>query len=103
MDELVRSAALALCKGACCHVHTRAPCLGLATPPLTGAAQLRLLSACRMGISRCAGVRLRARAQAYSLGGENMHYGTPVNPACPDRVPGGSSSGSAVRGRPRTD
>jgi len=46
-------------------------------------------------------VRLRGRAQAYSLGGENMHYGTPVNPTCPDRVPGGSSSGSAVRGRPR--
>jgi len=33
---------------------------------------------------------------AYSLNGENMHYGTPTNPACPDRIPGGSSSGSAV-------
>ena len=33
---------------------------------------------------------------AYSLNGENMHYGTPENPAAPDRVPGGSSSGSAV-------
>ena len=32
----------------------------------------------------------------YSLNGENMHYGTPVNPAAPDRIPGGSSSGSAV-------
>jgi len=32
---------------------------------------------------------------AYSLQGENVHYGTPVNPAAPDRVPGGSSSGSA--------
>ena len=32
-----------------------------------------------------------------SLGilGENAFYGTPVNPAAPDRVPGGSSSGSA--------
>ena len=27
--------------------------------------------------------------------GENAHYGTPVNPRGPDRVPGGSSSGSA--------
>lgn len=27
--------------------------------------------------------------------GVNAHYGTPVNPAAPDRVPGGSSSGSA--------
>ena len=26
--------------------------------------------------------------------GENAHYGTPVNPRAPDRVPGGSSSGS---------
>ena len=27
--------------------------------------------------------------------GENMHYGTPVNPRAPECVPGGSSSGSA--------
>jgi amidase len=27
--------------------------------------------------------------------GENAHYGTPVNPRAPERVPGGSSSGSA--------
>ena len=33
---------------------------------------------------------------AFSLEGVNVHYGTPVNPACPDRIPGGSSSGSAV-------
>lgn len=33
---------------------------------------------------------------AYSINGENFHYGTPVNPVSPDRVPGGSSSGSAV-------
>ena len=33
-----------------------------------------------------------------SLGilGENAHDGTPANPAAPDRVPGGSSSGSAA-------
>ena len=28
--------------------------------------------------------------------GENAHYGTPVNTRAPDRVPGGSSSGSAA-------
>ncbi|MBC8088152.1 MAG: amidase [Phycisphaerae bacterium] len=33
---------------------------------------------------------------AFSLSGENAHYGTPVNPAAPGRVPGGSSSGSAA-------
>ncbi|MBI1774526.1 MAG: amidase [Proteobacteria bacterium] len=32
---------------------------------------------------------------AFSLNGENHHYGTPINPAAPLRVPGGSSSGSA--------
>jgi amidase len=32
---------------------------------------------------------------AFSLEGVNAHYGTPLNPACPDRIPGGSSSGSA--------
>ena len=33
---------------------------------------------------------------AFSLEGENEHYGTPINPRCPERLPGGSSSGSAV-------
>ncbi len=32
---------------------------------------------------------------AYSLNGKNAHFGTPVNAAAPDRIPGGSSSGSA--------
>jgi amidase len=32
---------------------------------------------------------------AFSLLGQNHFYGTPLNPHAPDRVPGGSSSGSA--------
>ncbi len=32
----------------------------------------------------------------YSLSGENVHYGTPVNVNAPGRIPGGSSSGSAA-------
>lgn len=32
----------------------------------------------------------------YSLAGVNAHHGTPHNPAAPGRLPGGSSSGSAV-------
>lgn len=32
----------------------------------------------------------------FSLNGENIHYGTPVNPIDMNRIPGGSSSGSAV-------
>ena len=31
----------------------------------------------------------------YSVAGANAHYGTPVNPRAPGRLPGGSSSGSA--------
>lgn len=33
---------------------------------------------------------------AYSLLGINHHFGTPLNSAAPDRIPGGSSSGSAA-------
>ncbi|TDF94474.1 amidase [Paenibacillus piri] len=32
----------------------------------------------------------------FSLNGENEHYGTPINPKAHGRIPGGSSSGSAV-------
>jgi amidase len=32
----------------------------------------------------------------YSLNGENVHYGAPVNPNAMGRIPGGSSSGSAA-------
>lgn len=32
---------------------------------------------------------------AFGLDGENFFFGTPLNPKAPDRVPGGSSSGSA--------
>jgi amidase len=45
-----------------------------------------------------AGADMRGRTLtdelAYSLTGENVHYGTPVNPRDPERVPGGSSNGS---------
>ncbi|KAB1206893.1 Outer envelope protein 64, mitochondrial [Morella rubra] len=33
---------------------------------------------------------------AFGITGENMHYGTPINPQMPSCIPGGSSSGSAV-------
>jgi amidase len=31
----------------------------------------------------------------FSVAGANAHYGTPINPRAPGRIPGGSSSGSA--------
>lgn len=47
-----------------------------------------------------AGVRIIGKTHtdemAFSLNGENVHYGTPTNPKAPGRIPGGSSSGSAV-------
>src|SRR3712207_6044678 len=35
---------------------------------------------------------------AFSLNGRNAHFGTPVNGGAPERIPGGSSSGSASAG-----
>lgn len=47
-----------------------------------------------------AGAELVGKTQtdelAYSLNGLNIHYGAPLNPISPERLPGGSSSGSAV-------
>jgi len=47
-----------------------------------------------------AGANLRGKTKtvelAYGLTGENVWYGTPNNPAAPDRFPGGSSCGSAA-------
>ncbi|HEY9422256.1 MAG TPA: amidase [Thermoanaerobaculia bacterium] len=33
---------------------------------------------------------------AFSMSGKNSHFGTPVNGGAPDRIPGGSSAGSAA-------
>ena len=47
-----------------------------------------------------AGARLVGRTimdeMAYSLSGQNPHYGTPTNPNAPGRLAGGSSCGSAA-------
>ena len=47
-----------------------------------------------------AGARLAGKTitdeLAFSLSGKNIHYGTPLNAAAPERIPGGSSSGSAA-------
>jgi amidase len=44
--------------------------------------------------ARCVGTTI-CDELAFSLLGENHFYGTPLNAHAPDRVPGGSSSGSA--------
>ncbi len=56
-------------------------------------------AACLAG-ARAAGARMVGRTNLHELAlgvtGVNQWYGTPVNPLDPSRVPGGSSSGSAV-------
>lgn len=44
--------------------------------------------------ARCVGKTVSDEL-AFSLLGQNHFYGTPLNPQAPDRLPGGSSSGSA--------
>jgi amidase len=50
--------------------------------------------------ARAAGARIVGKANLHELcfgtGGLNPWFGDPVNPIAPDRLPGGSSSGSAV-------
>lgn len=62
-----------------------------AVPEQTSPVVMQLLSA---------GAELIGKTQtdelAYSLNGLNIHYGAPTNPRSPERLPGGSSSGSAV-------
>ncbi len=56
-------------------------------------------AACLAG-ARAAGARIVGKANLHELcfgsTGVNPHYGTPLNPLDPRRIPGGSSSGSAV-------
>ncbi|HSD22756.1 MAG TPA: amidase [Solirubrobacterales bacterium] len=61
-------------------------------------------NAAAVGVLTDAGASLAGKGQcaelAFSLSGDNVHFGMPANPAAPDRDPGGSTSGpaSAVAG-----
>jgi amidase len=61
-------------------------------------------SAAAVTMLTAAGTALAGKGQcaelAFSLSGDNSHFGMPTNPAAPDRDPGGSTSGpaSAVAG-----
>ncbi|QDZ22024.1 amidase [Chloropicon primus] len=60
-------------------------------PATTNAAVVQTLLGCGASIVG----RTHMDELAWSLFGENHHFGTPPNPAAPGAVPGGSSSGSA--------
>ncbi|WP_415229123.1 amidase [Psychromonas sp.] len=66
----------------------------LATHKIAAHSSELILGLLKQGAS-CVG-RVQSDELAYSLNGQNIHYGTPLNPIAPDCLPGGSSSGSAV-------
>jgi Asp-tRNA(Asn)/Glu-tRNA(Gln) amidotransferase A subunit family amidase len=63
-----------------------------AEPEPRHAVALQRLLAAGAGVAGIA----RTDQLAYSLAGTNEHYGAPPNPAVPEAIPGGSTSGSAA-------
>jgi len=70
------------------------------SPAVADGAEPAAVDASCLAGARAAGARIVGKANLHELcfgsSGVNPHYGTPVNPIDPRRVPGGSSSGSAV-------
>ena len=72
---------------------------GRGNPDYLAQSEIAMVSASCVDALLSAGASLHGKTVtdefAFSLEGTNAHYGTPLNPVCPDRIPGGSSSGSA--------
>lgn len=70
------------------------------SPVVAASAEPALADAPCLELARAAGARIVGKANLHELcfgsSGVNPHYGTPVNPIDARRIPGGSSSGSAV-------
>ena len=70
------------------------------SPVLAESAEPAGADAVCLAVARAAGARIVGKANLHELcfgaTGVNPHYGTPTNPIDPRRIPGGSSSGSAV-------
>jgi amidase len=69
-------------------------------PLLRSQSEVKAASAPAVSMLLGAGARFVGKTHtdefAYSMNGENPHYGTPLNVRAPGRIPGGSSSGSAA-------
>ncbi|WP_404429947.1 DUF3225 domain-containing protein [Microbacterium lacus] len=74
--------------------------IGAGNPTYLAAAPVEPATAPAVAVLLEAGAALRGIARtdefAYSIAGENTHYGTPPNGAVPGALPGGSSSGPAT-------
>lgn len=70
------------------------------SPVVAAQAEPAIVDAACLSGARDGGARIVGKTNLHELcfgsSGVNPHYGTPVNPIDPRRVPGGSSSGSAV-------
>jgi amidase len=74
---------------------TTAGCRAVADTAAPATADAACVAAVRAAGGRIVG-KTALHELAFGVTGENPWYGTPVNPLDPTRVPGGSSSGSAV-------
>jgi amidase len=74
--------------------------IGAGNPTWLAQASVEAADAWAVRAVRAAGAAVAGIAHtdelAFSLSGMNAHYGTPPNPAAPDLVPGGSTSGPAA-------
>jgi amidase len=78
---------------------TTAGCAAVARRAAPAAADAACLAGLRAAMARgqaCLAGKTNLHELAYGISGVNPVYGTPLNPLDPARVPGGSSSGSAV-------
>ena len=72
---------------------------GGGSPPMLATSAIKTQTAPTVQKILDAGARFVGKTHtdelAFSLNGRNAHFGTPVNGGAPERLPGGSSSGSA--------
>jgi amidase len=98
LDPLARPDGLRLAVKDCIDVAGVVTTAG--SPTIAQGAEPAAVDAPCLDVARAAGARIVGKANLHELcfgaTGINPHYGTPRNPLDPRRVPGGSSSGSAV-------